>query len=163
MNAQDAIRTTLETSSMVLTSYISDLSDAELVQRPSKDCNHLAWQLGHLISSECQLLESVAPGAAAELPEGFAEKHSKENASIDDSSKFCTKEEYLELLGKAQTATKAALAATTEADLDAPAPEKFRQMFPTAGHVYVLIATHGMMHAGQFVPVRRALGKPILM
>ncbi|PHR97934.1 MAG: hypothetical protein COA78_26800 [Blastopirellula sp.] len=163
MNAQDAIRTTLETSNMVLTSYFSDMSDADLMQRPGKGCNHLAWQLGHLIASECQLLESVAPGAAAELPEGFADQHSKETCGSDDASKFCTKEKYTELLEKVQAATKTALAATSEADLDAPAPEKFREMFPTAGHIYVLIATHGMMHAGQFVPVRRALDKPILM
>ena len=62
-----------------------------------------------------------------------------------------------------QAASVAALEKTSEADLDGPAPEKFREMFPTAGHVYILLATHSMMHAGQFVPVRRALGKPILM
>jgi hypothetical protein len=27
--------------------------------------------------------------------------------------------------------------------------------------MFILIATHPMMHAGQFVPVRRALGKPV--
>jgi hypothetical protein len=36
-------------------------------------------------------------------------------------------------------------------------------MFPTAGHIYLLIATHGLMHAGQFVPVRRKLGKPVVI
>jgi len=163
MNSQDAIRTTLEISSMVLKSYVSDLSDAELMTRPGKGCNHLAWQLGHLISSECMLLESVQPGAAAALPDGFAEQHNKETAGEDDAAKFCTKDEYLELYDKVQAATLAALAKTTDADLDGPAPEKFREMFPTVGHIYVLIATHPMMHAGQFVPVRRALDKPILM
>jgi hypothetical protein len=36
-------------------------------------------------------------------------------------------------------------------------------MFPTVGHIYLLIATHQLMHAGQFVPVRRALGKPVVI
>ncbi len=163
MNAQDAIRTTLEVSSMVLTSYISDLTDAELMHRPAPGCNHLAWQLGHLVASECNLLEAAQPGAAAELPAGFAEKHSKETSGEDDPAKFCTKQEYLDLFDKVHAASLAALAKTSEADLDAESPEQFRQMFPTVGHIYVLIATHGMMHAGQFVPVRRELGKPVLM
>ncbi|MCG8451163.1 MAG: DinB family protein [Pirellulales bacterium] len=163
MNAIDAIKNTMTTSTMVLKNYISDLEDSELMKRPGPECNHLAWQLGHLIASECMLLESLQPGAAAELPEGFAAQHDKETCGEDDPAKFCTKAEYLELFDKVQAATTAALDKLSEADLDGPAPERFREMFPTAGHIYILIATHPMMHAGQFVPVRRALGKPILM
>ena len=163
MNVKDAIKATAGVSSMVLKSYVGDLEDADLMRRPGEGCNHLAWQLGHLISSECDLLNSIAPGAAAELPEGFAEKHSKEAVGIDDPAKFCTKQEYLDLLDKVQAASFAALDKMSDADLDAPGPEQFREFCPTAGHIMVLIATHQMMHAGQFVPVRRALGKPVLM
>ncbi len=163
MNTQDAIRTTLETSTMVLKSYFSDMTDAELMTRPGEGCNHLAWQLGHLIASECSLVEMVAPGAAAELPEGFAEAHNKDNAGVDDAAKFSTKQEYLDLLDKVQAATVAAIEKCSDSDLDKPGPEHFQPMFPTVGHLYILIATHRMMHAGQFVPVRRKLGKPILM
>ena len=34
---------------------------------------------------------------------------------------------------------------------------------PKAKDIWCLIATHGLMHAGQFVPVRRALGKPVVI
>ena len=163
MNGQEAIRATFGVSSMVLKSYLSDLTDEELLTRPSSGCNHVAWQLGHLISSECQLLESVCPGAAVELPAGFAEQHSKETVGEDDPAKFCTKQEYLDLLDKVQTNSMAALDQTSESELDRPGPEHFQQMFPTVGHIFLLIATHGLMHAGQFVPVRRALGKPIVI
>jgi hypothetical protein len=84
MKAQDAINATLGTSSVVLSRYLDDLSDADLMQRPGPGCNHIAWQLGHLIASENQLLESVAPGAGIKLPEGFAEKHSKETTGDDN-------------------------------------------------------------------------------
>lgn len=163
MNTHDAIRTTAETSAFILKSYFSDLSDAELMERPCESCNHLAWQLGHLISSSCSLLEMIAPGSAVELPEGFAEAHSKESVGEDDPKKFYSKAEYLEWLDKTHAAMVAALEKTTEADLAAPAPENFREMFPTVGNMYVLLATHPMMHAGQFVPVRRKLGKPVLI
>lgn len=163
MKAQDALRATAATSKMVVTKYCEDLSDQELLTRPAAGCNHLAWQLGHLISSEHQLLESVCPGAAPELPDGFAERHSKEATASDDASQFCGTAEYLELLGKVQDATVAALDKLSDADLEQPGPEHMRPMFSTVGDIFVLIATHPMMHAGQFVPVRRALGKPIVI
>jgi hypothetical protein len=34
---------------------------------------------------------------------------------------------------------------------------------PTVGALFLLGANHELMHAGQFVVVRRKLGKPILM
>lgn len=163
MNARDAIRAAAQTSTMVLKTYVADLSDADLMLRPGPGCNHLAWQLGHLISSECALLEMVQPGAAAKLPEGFSDKHKKEHAGSDDPAQFCTKQEYLDLMDQVQAATFAALEKVSESDLDQPGPEAFRSMFPTKGHVYLLIATHQLMHAGQFVPVRRKLGKPVVI
>lgn len=163
MNATDVIATTLDTSSFVLNSYFSDMTDAELMTRPGEGCNHLAWQLGHLIASEVGLLDMLSPGSAPELPEGFADRHGKEAAGDDDPAHFCTKQEYLDLFEKVHAASKAALEKVSEADLDGPAPERFREMFPTAGAVWVLLATHVMMHAGQFVPVRRRLGKPVVI
>lgn len=163
MNAQQAISATMDLSQMVLKQYVGDLSDAELLKRPGPGCNHIAWQLGHLISSECGLLNSIAPGAAPELPAGFKEKHEKGNAGSDNPQDFCTRQQYLDLIDKVHAASVKALNATTEAALDQPSPEQFRKMFPTVGSIWVLIATHQLMHAGQFVPVRRALGKPIVI
>ena len=163
MNAKDSIRASANLSAMVLKSYISDLDDADLMQRPGEGCNHLAWQLGHLISSEVQLLQGVAPGNELALPDGFAAAHSKEKCVSDDPAGFCTKATYVGLFDKVRSATQAALEAYPEADLDSPAPEHFRSFCPTMGDMFTLIAAHPMMHAGQFVVVRRKLGKPILM
>ncbi len=163
MNTQDAIRASADLCRMVLKSYVGDLEDSELMKRPGEGCNHLAWQLGHLISSECDLLEVVKPGASIDLPEGFKETHSTDNVGENDPAKFNTKAQYLELFDKVYDATLAALATASDEELDAPAPDNFKDFAPTIGHVYALIATHPMMHAGQFVPVRRALGKPVLM
>ena len=163
MNAKDAIRSSGNLSMMVLKSYISDLEDAELLKRPAKGCNHIAYQLGHLIGSEAQLLEMVAPGKGVALPEGFAEAHSKENAGDDNPAHFHDKATYLELFDNVREATLAALDAYPESDLDQEAPEEMRSFCPTMGDVFTLIATHPMMHAGQFVIVRRQLDKPILM
>ncbi len=163
MNAKDAIRSTANLSTMVLKTYVSDLDDANLMCRPGEGCNHLAWQLGHLIASEVHLLEEVAPGKGMELPAGFAEAHAKDKCGIDEASSFHSKDEYLELFDKVREASSKALEDFPEADLDKPAPENYRSFCPTMGDMFSLISTHPMMHAGQFVIVRRKLGKPVLM
>ena len=163
MHGKDAIRSAYQLSRMVITSYVSDLTDEELLTRPAKGCNHVAWQLGHLISSECGLLNSIVPGAAIELPAGFVEKHGKENTASDDPSDFASQEEYLAYFPKLEEAAFKALDALSDEDLAKEAPEHLRQICPNVGGVFILIATHPMMHAGQFVPVRRILDKPVLI
>ncbi len=163
MNAQQAISAAMDISLRVVKSYVEDMTDEELLHRPGPGCNHLAWQLGHLVASEGDLLNSLVPGAAPELPAGFKEMHDKANIASNDPAHFRGTQEYLSLLDQVYEATVKALGTQSEADLDQPSPEHFRQMFPTTGHIWMLIATHPMMHAGQFVPVRRALGKPVVI
>ena len=163
MNAKDAIKHSMDLSDMVLKTYVGDLNDAELMTRPAKGANHLAWQLGHLISSEYQLISGVCAGACAELPGGFHEQHAKETAGSDDRTKFLTKQQYLDLFDKMRRATKVALDNLNDADLDKPGPAHFAKICPTVGTVFNLAASHPLMHSGQFATVRRMLGKPILI
>jgi uncharacterized damage-inducible protein DinB len=163
MNVQSAISSSANLSDIVIKSYLSDLDDADLMTRPGEGCNHLAWQLGHLIASEVQLLEGVAPGKGIHLPEGFADSHSKETSDSDQADKFLSKQAYIDLYEKVREASKKALDTATDEQLTAQAPEQVRSFCPTVGDVFVLIASHPMMHAGQFAVVRRKLGKPILM
>jgi hypothetical protein len=62
-----------------------------------------------------------------------------------------------------RAATLSALDAASDVDFDKPGPESMRDYAPTLGSVFVMIGTHEIMHAGQYVPVRRKLGKPIVM
>ena len=133
------------------------------MRRPGPGCNHVAWQLGHLISSECGLMNQIQAGSAPQLPTGFEEKHSKENNGSDNPADFLTKQEYTDLATKVHDAVITLLDAYPEKKLDDPSPEHFRSMFPTMGSLFLLIATHSMMHAGQIVPLRRELGKPVLI
>jgi uncharacterized damage-inducible protein DinB len=163
MDVKSAVKETFGISNMVLNSYISDLTDEELMRRPGPGCNHVAWQLGHLISSECGLMNQIQAGSAPQLPTGFEEKHSKENIGSNHPADFLTKQEYTDLATKVHAAVIMLLDSYPEKKLDDPAPEHFRSMFPTMGSLFLLIATHSMMHAGQFVPLRRELGKPVLI
>ncbi|MGD8451102.1 MAG: DinB family protein [Phycisphaerae bacterium] len=158
MTAKEATRSTIEFCHHVTISYLDNLTDAELLVRSVPGTNHIAWQLGHLITSEQHMIAAIGDEMPA-LPEGFAEAHSPESATSDDPAKFLAKDGYLALMEKMRAGTLAALAARPEADFDKPAPESMRAFAATIGAVYMMIGAHELMHAGQFVPIRRKLGR----
>ena len=160
MTGKDVIKNTIDLCHEVLTTYLSDLSDADLFIRPVPGMNHIAWQLGHLVAAEHQML-TQAGYKMPDLPEGLAEAHANETAKSDDQAKFHKKEQYLAWMGQQREGTLAALGALPEADLDKPSPEPMRSYAPTIGAVFNLVGIHQMMHGAQFVAVRRKLGKPV--
>jgi hypothetical protein len=185
MNAKDAIRQTVEFGHMVTRYYVDDLSDADLLVRSVPNSNHIAWQLGHLIKSTHEMLMALgrkppalpagfdAPVACesfdmqvirepAALPAGFDAAYTRETATSDDPAKFAKKDEYLRLMDEMKSASLAAIDVAPEKVLDRPGPESMREYAPTVGAVLVLLGNHWLMHAGQFVPIRRKLGKPAL-
>lgn len=162
MNAKDAIKHTIEMGHQVLTAYLSDLSEADLLLRPVAGANHIAWQLGHLISSEHEMMSGAGVTMPA-LPEGFSAAHSPEASKSDDPAKFHKKDEYLGWMTEQRTATLAAVDAAADADLDNAAPEAMQAYVKTTGGIFNMIGVHEMMHAAQFVAVRRKLSKPVLI
>jgi hypothetical protein len=158
MNFQDAIRTALKTDQQVIQMLLADLTDADLLVRPVPSANHIAWQLGHCITSEQEIFAKIVPGAAMPtLPSGFAEQHTKESAAKDTG--FLTKAAYLDLFGKVRKGSLAAVDKLTDADLDKPSGW---ESAPTVGAMLLLMANHATMHSGQFSVVRRKLGKPVV-
>jgi hypothetical protein len=163
MNAKDVVQTALTSTQNLLGWYLSDLADPDLLVRPVPGANHVAWQVGHLLASEIQLVRSQIPGAAyPELPAGFAEQHGAKSAANDPPKPLATKAEYLALFNKVREATLAVLAKLPDADLDKPTTGNMARFAPTLGAFFILVANHTLMHAGQFTVVRRKLGKPVL-
>ncbi len=161
MTAKDAIKNTINFSHQITLQYVSDLNDADLLVRSVPAANHIAWQLGHLILSEQQMIGELGH-RMPELPSGYAEAYGPEASKSNDSAKFAKKADYLALMEKVRGATLAALDATPEVQFDKPAPESMRAYAPTVAAVFTMVGTHEMMHTGQFVPIRRKLGKPVL-
>lgn len=163
MNGIDVLRSSLNSSRMMIELIVSDLSDADLLLRPVPQANHFAWQLGHLIAAERDIVLQQLPTATMpELPEGFGKKHSKEAATSDDPSAFCSREEYVTLLGKIREATLAELSKLNDSDLDRPTVGNLKQHFPTLGTIFGMLSSHILMHLGQASVVRRKLGKPVM-
>ncbi len=160
MQARDMLINSLELTDLVINAYIGDLSDADLLIRPIDGMNPIAWQLGHLISSERHFNELLSPGSSPALPEGFEKGHSKDVPT--DNSHFYTLEKYKKLWDAQRAATRALIMKTSESDLDRT-DERFPPFAKSAGAILNLCANHPLMHAGQFVAVRRKLGKPVVI
>jgi hypothetical protein len=163
MNGSQAIQQALRGTQAIFTQYLSDLSDADLLNRPVPQANHIAWQIGHLIDAESKLLAQVPGAKALELPIGFAQQHSKETAGAESTKGFLTKNEYLKLFNQQREHTIAVVGKLSDADLDKPSTGPMTKFAPTLGALAVLISNHTLMHGGQFAVLRRKLGKPILM
>lgn len=162
MTGTQAIRTTLLSSHQVLNWFLADLSDADLLVRPVPGANHIAWQLGHLILAERKNGQYLPQVAFPELPAGFEQQHSRDTVAVEPPVGFLGKAEYVALLDGVRQATLAALDLATDADLDRPVEGPMAAFAPTVGAMALLVASHSMMHAGQFSAVRRKLGKPVL-
>ncbi len=161
MQTKDTFRQVIEFCHMVVQMYVQDLDDGDLFVRSVPKANHIAWQLGHLISSTHMMVGALGHAVPA-LPAGFVEKHTKATAASDNPEDFATKAIYLELIEQAKAMSLAAVEATPVETLDAPGPEPMREYAPTVASVLMLLGTHWLMHAGQFVPIRRKIGKPPL-
>ncbi len=160
MTAKDLIRSAYASSEMIMQRYLEGLGREDLLVRAVPGMNHLAWQIGHLIAGERMMIEMIRPGSSPALPDGFEEAHSPKNAGDDDPSKFLGPEEYAALWKTQREATLALLDSLPDEELDRR-DEKFPAFAPTVGNLMHLAGTHAILHAGQFVPVRRLKGLPV--
>lgn len=156
MNVKDALKLSINMGRMVSMGYVDDLTDEELMRRPHPQCNHIKWQLGHLIAGEHGMMEQIAPGSMPPLPDGFAERYSKETASSDDPAAFDSKADLLKVFEEQRAGTLAALEKTGEADFDRETGVEYA---PTVGAMFELQGSHWLMHAGQWAVTRRMLGR----
>lgn len=160
MNSRDALKVALDMSEYVSMAYLGDLTDEDLMLRPHAACNHINWQIGHLVAGEHSMMNAHVSGGMPALPTGFAEKYTKETASSNDSKQFASKEQLLATYKEQRAATLKALAAVTDSQLDNSTGLDYA---PTLGALYSLQSSHWLMHCGQWVIVRRNLGKPVVI
>jgi hypothetical protein len=159
MNLKDSIRSSLRISDFLSQGYLADITREEMLVRPVPDANHIAWQIGHLIASERHLVEAAAPGSMPDLPEGFAERHRRDGIASDNPADYLTKEEYIELAKQIRAATLEALDRFNDDDLDKPVAARVPPFVKCAGDCFATIGPHWALHAGQWVVLRRKLGR----
>ncbi len=163
MNANEAIKINIDTADMVCGMYLDDLTNEEAMSRPHAGCNHINWQVGHLIASDYMMCTSCIPDCLPALPAGFAEKYSKETAASDNVDDFVPHSELMELNRAQRKVIIELLSGLGDDQLGAASPEHFRAYAPTVGSIFSMLGSHWLMHAGQWVVVRRELGREIMI
>ena len=159
MDTKSAIRSALDMANMICSSYLGDLTDEEMMHRPTPKCNHIKWQLGQLIASEHDMISQCYPGEMPDLPAGFAEKYTKETSTSDDANAFDSKEDLMKLYEAQRAGTMALLDKVPVEDLSKEGPEPIRSYAPTYGAAFLMQDAHWVMHAGQWAVIRRQLGR----
>ena len=163
MKPTDAIKISIDTADMITRMYLDDLTEEEMMHRPAEGCNHIKWQMGHLISSDHIMVNGCCDGVMPSLPAGFAEKYSKETAASNNADDFHSKAELIELFENQRAAALSALANLSDQDLGKPAPEEMRSYAPTVANAFSMLGIHWTMHTGQWAVIRRQLGRAPLM
>ncbi len=153
----------LSTSRFVMSSYLADLTDEDLLVRPVEGAHNTAWQLGHLICSEFQMIDGARPFAHKPIAADFMRRHDKSRAFEPADSWAGSKSEYLGLLEVVRSATLNLLRELSEEELSAAGPEFTRSYAPTVGSVFSSIGAHELMHAGQIAVIRRKLDKAVVI
>ena len=162
MNAKDAIRQVIEWSHM-LTQVVRGRPERRRPAGPL-GAGHEPHRLatGARGRRNADDARGVGVRRRRRCPTASTRPTRRETAASDDPAKFRKKAEYLALMDQMKAASLAAVDATPEADLDKPGPEMMREYAPTVAAMLMVLGTHWLMHAGQFVPIRRKLGKPPL-
>lgn len=159
MNFKEAVRKQCEIADFMLDSYLADVTSEELLHRPAPGANHVAWQLGHLITAETRLIEAAVPGSMPALPAGFAERHVKDTAGSDNAADFLPKEEYMKVAKSVRAGMLKVLDSLSDADFDKPVSGRLPPWIKKAGDCFITAAGHWVLHSGQWVVLRRHLGR----
>ncbi len=162
MITYESVESNLRMADTILHSLVGDMSDTDLLVRPLEGSNHIAWQLGHLIGSEYALISAVADQVEMAIPANWSDKYTSETAKSDDPTQFEPLARYLELHAAQRQATLNILKDLPPEQLTEPGPEFLQTVVNSVGELFLFLAHHEIMHAGQFTCIRRKLGKPVL-
>ncbi len=162
MNGKEAFRTSLNVSNLFVTGYLDDITPDEMMIRPVPGANHIAWQLGHLILAERHFVNVAVPDSMPELPAGFADQYGRGKSPTDNPADYLTKEEYLAMMTQVREATLRALNGLTDEDFDKPIHGNVPPFVKSVGDCFATIGPHWACHAGQWVVLRRKLGRPVM-
>ena len=160
MSTRDHIKASISHMADVLDAYTADLSDQDLLVRPTPKANHIAWQLGHLLSTQSFVIGVVFPGRLPVLPDGFADCYTKEASEHDKPSAFHTRNEFAEIAKSQRAAILNLLDEVSEDELMVASPEPFAQTGTIGVALGFVASTHWLWHAGQFTVIRASLSKP---
>ncbi len=156
---KDVVKMQLDQGSGLFEGFTKDLSDEEFFKPAVPDGNHTAWLIGHVATSEVEMLSAIT-GKEPETPENLSELFRGGAPCNQDPAAYPARHEIDELMKSTRANTNKILATFDDTRWDEESPDTpFKDMFPTLGSIFALTALHQFWHLGQIADNRRALNK----
>ncbi len=138
---------------------LEGLTGDQLMHRPGGKGNHPLWVMGHLASSDDQIV-SMLSGAAPQLPESFHKLFGGGSEPSDDASDYPTREELVQSMQSAHDRFVSWVEQLDDEAMNAPTPEPLQPFAPDAISAAFSLSAHDLCHAGQISTARASLGLP---
>jgi uncharacterized damage-inducible protein DinB len=141
---------------------IAGLDQHEWFRQPTEGVTHIAWQIGHLATSQYSLglvrLRGTQADDAQLVPPEFLAPFIRGSVPDQDPAKYPTPEELVETLHRMHAAVKSEIARHSDEQLELPQLGKPHPLFNTKLGGLFWCARHEMLHAGQIGLLKRLLG-----
>ncbi len=141
----------------VTTKLAEDIAEDQMTHRPTPNCNHTAWLLGHLAYADDGFYTKLS-GNDSVIPENFEVLFGMGTTPSDDACLYPSKAELLEVLEKSHAALTDWFKSLPEEKLAEPLPEGMEMFGANHATLAATMAWHEGVHNGQLIEVRRSLG-----
>lgn len=141
---------------------LAGVADDQLLHRPGGKGNHSLWVMGHLASSDDQIL-AMMTGSEPTLPQSFHDLFQGGSEPSDDREVYPSREEVAKAMQETHDRLVAWVESLDEDTMNTEAPEFLRPFAPDMISVPFSVSAHDLCHAGQVSTARASLGLKRLM
>ncbi len=161
MNVVEFLCDRLDTARTWTCSLLEDIEESRWFEQPAPGVQHVAWQVGHLASSQVALIHARCFGKEPSecLPAGFRDKFGRGSTPTADRSAYPPIVEIRDVFDRTHLETLDLIRSIPEGELERPVTGEPHPMFETKAQCIATAATHETFHAGQIGLTRRLFGK----
>ncbi|HED53575.1 MAG TPA: DinB family protein [Phycisphaerales bacterium] len=142
-----------------LMSLLEATPDEAFFKVPCSGGNHPAWIVGHLALTDAFFLADLS-GQALGVPESWNELFGMKTESVEDASKYPSRQELTERLVSTREAMIGWLKSLSDEQLLKPIEGDLSQFAKNPAVLMGTLAWHEGLHTGQIGVVRRMVGLP---
>ncbi len=161
MNIVELLADRMDTARNWTLDLLEDIEEARWFAAPAPGVQHIAWQVGHLGSSQVALIHARCCGKSPDdcLPAGFREKFGRGSKPVPDGTAYPSIESIRGTFDRVHAETLELIRSFDADRLDEPATGEPHPMFKTKGECIATTISHETFHAGQIALTRRIFGK----
>ncbi len=140
---------------------LTDVEESRWFDPPAPGVGHVAWQVGHLASSQVALIHVRCFGReyTQHAPERFRQTFGKGSTPVADPTAYPPISEIRRMFDQLHRESIDLIRGMTDAELDEPTLGEAHPMFTTKAGAIGTAAIHETFHGGQIALIRRLAGK----